>query len=63
MCLLIVQLTLYCTNEYEKLASFCRCFIKLQKVRDSDDTKLATIGSNITRHWAASNVVALAALG
>ena len=39
-------------------------FINLQKVHDSEDTKLATVGSSrpITRQRAAPNCVALAAL-
>ena len=46
----------------EKMPTFCRCFINLQKVHDSEDSKLATVGSSIIRQRAAPNCVALAAL-
>ena len=44
------------------MPTFCRCFIDLQKVHDSEDTKLATVGSRIIRQMAAPNRVALSAL-
>ena len=43
------------------MPTFCRCFIDLQKVHDSEDTKLATVGSRIIRQMAAPNRVALSA--
>ena len=44
------------------MATFCRCFINLQKVHDSEYIKLARVGSSIIRQMAAPNGVALAAL-
>ena len=44
------------------MPTFCRCFLNLQKVHVSEDTKLATVGSRITRQRAAPNCVVLAAL-
>ena len=43
------------------MPTFCQCFIDLQKVPDSEDTKLATVGSRIIRQMAAPNRVALSA--
>ena len=43
-------------------AIFCRHFIKLQKVHDSYDSKLAIFGNSIPRQRAAPNVAELAAL-
>ena len=44
------------------MPTFCRCFINLHKVHDSEDYKLATVGRSIIRQRAAPNCIALAAL-